>query len=163
MQLRQKRFKNKKIENAPLSSQFQVSHFLVKKLSKTISFYTRETGKMGLQLKPDRVNKGFKDCCIFWPVFGCCALQMLVEICFFNKCCCLKAEKRKKSKKFAAKFSKKMFFVFEFAPERWSRAFLCKKHMEVNAHPFLDGFKSLRFLSSLRWREIKGNFWALYH
>ena len=23
-------------------------------------------------------------CCIFWPMFGCCSLQMLVKICFFN-------------------------------------------------------------------------------
>ena len=26
-------------------------------------------------------------CCIFWPALGCCAIQMLVEICFICVCC----------------------------------------------------------------------------
>ena len=31
------------------------------------------------------VDKYFgRDCCIFQPAFGCCALQTLVKICFFN-------------------------------------------------------------------------------
>ena len=33
------------------------------------------------------------DCCIFWPGFGCFALQTLVEICFYNGFSLWKAEK----------------------------------------------------------------------
>ena len=28
---------------------------------------------------------GLPNCCIFWPGFGCCALEILVKICFFKK------------------------------------------------------------------------------
>ena len=41
-------------------------------------------------------NSLILDCCIFWPVFGCCALQILVAIKVFSNFC---AEKLKKSKK----------------------------------------------------------------
>ena len=41
--------------------------------------------------------KFWKDiCCIFWPVFGCCALQMLVKICFVHKCCIRNVKKEQK-------------------------------------------------------------------
>ena len=30
------------------------------------------------------VQDSWLECCIFWPVFGCCALQTLVKICFIN-------------------------------------------------------------------------------
>ena len=45
-------------------------------------------------------------CCIFRPAFGCCTLQMLVET-FIFLVFCAKKLKNSKSKKFAAKFSKK--------------------------------------------------------
>ena len=35
-------------------------------------------------------------CCIFWPAFGCCASQMLVEIVIFSIFCAKKLKKRKK-------------------------------------------------------------------
>ena len=54
-------------------------------------------------------------CCIFWPAFDCCALQMMVKFCFFLKHFWgkkLKKLKRgRKSKKFDAQFSKKLFFI----------------------------------------------------
>ena len=46
----------------------------------------------------------------FRPVFGCCELQMLVEICFFNIFCAEKAEKVRKGKQIEVKFSKKTGF-----------------------------------------------------
>ena len=47
-------------------------------------------------------------CCIFRPAFGCCAPKTLVKICNFNVCY---GKKLKKSKKFAAKYSKKHVFL----------------------------------------------------
>ena len=44
--------------------------------------------------------------CIFWPAFGCCPCQTLVEICVFNVFCAQKL-KNVKSKKFAAKSCQK--------------------------------------------------------
>ena len=46
------------------------------------------------------------NCCIFWPAFGCCSLQSLVKILFFNIFCARKLKKWKESKKFGAKWSK---------------------------------------------------------
>ena len=44
-----------------------------------------------------------KNCCIFQPAFGCCTLQSLVEICFFNGFYAKKQKKGRKSKKIDAK------------------------------------------------------------
>ena len=49
-------------------------------------------------------------CCIFWPVFGCCTPQTLVEIFIFSIFCAKKL-KMQKRKKFAAKFSKITWFL----------------------------------------------------
>ena len=37
-----------------------------------------------IQRKAQNIRLGCKRCCIFRPAFGCCALQTLVEIVFFN-------------------------------------------------------------------------------
>ena len=54
------------------------------------------------------VNMVVNICWIFWPAFGCCKLQMLVEICFFTFFA-LKMWQRKKSKKIELKLKKKFF------------------------------------------------------
>ena len=46
-------------------------------------------------------------CSIFLSALGCCALRMLVKICFFNVVCSKKLTKGRNSKKFDPKFSKK--------------------------------------------------------
>ena len=56
-------------------------------------------------------NKPDPDCCIFWPAFGCCTLQTVVEICFFMFFC----TKSWKKKKMQAKLSK--MCIFEFTPK----------------------------------------------
>ena len=61
-------------------------------------------------------------CFIFRPGFGCCALQTLVQILFFNVFCA-KRLKRRKGKKFEAKFSKT-----NFAPARWSMVLFLEKN-----------------------------------
>ena len=45
-------------------------------------------------VKIQRLNLNSKICCIFWPAFGCCTLQMLVEIFVFR----IKNEKKEKRK-----------------------------------------------------------------
>ena len=46
--------------------------------------------------------------CMLWPVFGCCALQTLVEICFFMILAwCKKTEERKKKQENLDKILKK--------------------------------------------------------
>ena len=59
---------------------------------------------------------------LFGPVFGCCSLQTLVEICLLIV---FQAQKLK-SKKFASKFNKNGFF--KFAPKRWSKVFFPEKN-----------------------------------
>ena len=54
-------------------------------------------------------------CCIFPPVFGCCALQILVEIVIFSAFC---AKKPKKQEIWRKVLQKTRFL--KFAPERWS-------------------------------------------
>ena len=49
-------------------------------------------------------------CYIFWPAFGCCAPQKLVEIFIFSIYCAKKLKKWEKSRKFEAKFIKKHIF-----------------------------------------------------
>ena len=58
-------------------------------------------------------------CCIFRPVFGCCALQKLVEIVNFS---IFNSKKQKKKQEIWSKFLQKSHF-FEFAPNRWSTVF----------------------------------------
>ena len=74
------------------------------------------------------------DCCIFQPVFGCCALQMLVKILIFN---ILRTKKQKNAKnakkckkmqknyKFAAKFRKK--WGLKSCTESWSSVLFPEK------------------------------------
>ena len=50
-------------------------------------------------------------CCIFRPVFGCCAPQTLVEIVSIGIFCAKKLKKFQKINKFVAEFSKKMSFL----------------------------------------------------
>ena len=64
-------------------------------------------------------------CWIFRTVFGCCALQMLVKIRFFNVFCAIKLQKGIKSFTFVAKFSKKLFSISVLVqtPKRRSKVF----------------------------------------
>ena len=48
-------------------------------------------------------------CCIFWPAFGCCTPQTLVEIVIFS-IFCKKAEKHKKVTNLQQNLAKKLFF-----------------------------------------------------
>ena len=48
-------------------------------------------------------------CCIFWPAFGCCTLQSLVEI-VISAFFVLKSWKSTKNSKFRVKFSKTTFY-----------------------------------------------------
>ena len=93
-----------------------VSAFLVLNNNATLSFtifksFWSNIGKWSITFFPlDELPQSQGCwCCLFWPVFGCCILQMLVKICFFNFVV-QKCWKRKKSKKIDAKFCKKMFF-----------------------------------------------------
>ena len=54
-------------------------------------------------------------CFIFQPAFGCCALQMRVEICFFNVFCAKKQKKEEKQKNWG-KIYQKILFLLNFAP-----------------------------------------------
>ena len=53
------------------------------------------------------------DCCIFWPAFGCCALQPLVKIVIFSVFAAKNLKKARNFNKFAANFSKKHFFKLQ--------------------------------------------------
>ena len=66
-------------------------------------------------------------CCMFWSVFGCCTLQTLVEICFFNIYLYKKLKKGRKSKKIDAKLKFYKNIFFKFALECWSKVFFSKK------------------------------------
>ena len=50
----------------------------------------------------------FNNCCIFQPVFGCCAPKTLVEICDFN---IFNSKKLKKAKNLQQNFAKKHVFL----------------------------------------------------
>ena len=52
------------------------------------------------------------ECCIFWPAFGCCALQTLVEIVIFS------IFSAKRARNLQQIFAKNMFF--KFTPKCWS-------------------------------------------
>ena len=52
----------------------------------------------------------FDPCCIFWPAFRCCILQMLVKLYFFNFFQAKKAEKRTKVWELRQNFAKHVFF-----------------------------------------------------
>ena len=56
-----------------------------------------------------------RNCCIFWPAFGCCALQTLVEMAFFSIYC---AKKLKKARNLQQNYAKHIFL--KFAPKCWS-------------------------------------------
>ena len=49
-------------------------------------------------------------CCIFQPVFGCCALQIIVEIWVFNIFCAKKLKKEEKAQKSRQNWAKLFFF-----------------------------------------------------
>ena len=56
------------------------------------------------------LNKVSVICCIFWPPFGCCALQNAVKIWLFNVFCAKKLNKgRNSSKKLTQHLAKKGF------------------------------------------------------
>ena len=72
--------------------------------------------------------------CIFWPVFGCCALQMLVKICFFKVFWAKHWKKGRKSKKFEAKVSTKMGFLSLHPNTGWG--FYISTREQRAKHPY---------------------------
>ena len=61
-------------------------------------------------------------CCIFWPVFGCCARQMQVKTVIFS----IFMTKSWKKQKISSKILQKTAFM-KFAPKRWSSVFIPPK------------------------------------
>ena len=53
------------------------------------------------------IEEGCVACCIFRPAFGCCALQLLVEIVIFSV---FNGKKPKKARNLQQNFTKNMFF-----------------------------------------------------
>ena len=95
-------------------------------------------------------------CWMFWPAFGCCTLQMLFQICFFNIYWAKKLKKEEKVKKFLKNFAKKFF---EFEPERWLRfSFLEKKMLTVVKACFLDTKKCKKNIRIHCFHHWKGVF-----
>ena len=94
-------------------------------------------------------------CCIFWPEFGCCTPQMLVEV-IFSVFCAKKLKKQEIcSKKFAARnlqqnFAKTCFF--KLAPEPWSTVLFSKNelflHLECAAPK-----RWLKYTTYIRFRK----------
>ena len=66
-------------------------------------------------------------CCILRPAFGCCALQMLVEIVIFS----IFNNKKLKKQEICSKFLQKTRF-FKFAPKRRSTVLLPKNNLAKN-------------------------------
>ena len=104
--------------------------------------------------------KKFKlDCYIFLPVFGCCALQMLVEICFLR----FLLEKHEKEKKQEMR-QKNVFFRFvpksenymdQWAPKR------CMLHITYSWRlPFSWSTVGSPFHHAQKLFEIKAGKWA---
>ena len=72
-------------------------------------------------------KRGMEMCCIFWPEFGCYALQTLVKICcivFHTK----KLNNGRKSQKIRARLSKMV--CLKFASKQWSKVFLPNRNAE---------------------------------
>ena len=93
-------------------------------------------------------------CCILRPAFGCCALQMLVEIVIFS----IFNNKKLKKQEICSKFLQKTRF-FKFAPKRRSTVLLPKNnlaknviitmitytvyHLDIQNHPFILSLPSI--------------------
>ena len=103
----------------------------------------------------------YDTCCIFWPAIGCCILQMLVYLCFFDLFVPKSWTEGRKSNKIEAKFSKNSFLslhqplVEDFIPPKkdfisknvfflWKMIY--KRFGAISKNNFLLNFASFFFL-----------------
>ena len=86
--------------------------------------------------------------CIFWPAFGCCAPQTLVEIVIFSVLCSKKLKKARNLEKIFAKNK-----IFKFAPEPWSTIiqpfFRHSKVVSIISALYLDLLQTSPFFSKI--------------
>ena len=77
----------------------------------------------------------YQNCCIFWPAFGCCAPQMLVEIVIFSI--------------FYAKTLKKVTNLLQIFSKKWFFKVCTKALVEC----FIPNFNKFFSLSEVKVRE----------
>ena len=99
------------------------------------------------------------NCCIFWPAFGCWALQTLVKICIFNG-------KKLKNKKIAAKFNKKKTGYLSLHQNAgwvfYSQFFCMFDHSRINNIKTKLNFFATKTQRIFAHNQIKKYFWLTF-
>ena len=114
-------------------------------------------------------------CCIFWPVFECWALQMLVEICLFN----VFMQKAEKAWKLRQNLAETVFFILHskagwgiyFKKKLWIHVFLVIKPstsvwvQTLKTHFYLLLLQLFYFFFSFKLlctKHLKSRFWSAF-